>query len=160
LAGRLEHDPPLPSWRDQLTQRLPAGSVVKCFAAYDEPFWRTDGLNGQVASDTGPVKVTFDSSPPSGRPGVLMGFLEGDEARRATRLDASERREAVLGCFVRYFGPRAARPLEYVERDWMAEEFTRGCYGAHFGPGTWTAYGPVWREPVGRVHWAGAEYAT
>src|SRR5262249_41988946 len=32
LAGRLDYDPPLPSWRDQLTQRMPAGSVIKAYA--------------------------------------------------------------------------------------------------------------------------------
>jgi monoamine oxidase len=157
LAGRLEYDPVLPSWRDQLTQRLPAGSVVKCFAVYDEPFWRADGLNGQAVSDRGPVKVTFDNSPPSGRPGVLLGFLEGREARLAVRQAEAERRGQVLDCFARYFGLRAAEPLEYVERDWMAEEFTRGCYGAHFTTGVWTSYGEAWRTPVGRIHWAGAE---
>jgi monoamine oxidase len=157
LAGRLEYAPALPSWRDQLTQRLPAGSVVKAYASYDEPFWRVDGLNGQAISDRGPVKVTFDNSPPSGRPGVLMGFLEGNEARTWARTSAEERRAAVVACFVRYFGERAAKPVEYVERDWMDEEFTRGCYGAHFTPGVWTAYGHALRAPVGRVHWAGAE---
>lgn len=157
LAGRLDYEPALPSWRDQLTQRLPAGSVVKVYAGYDEPFWRADGLNGQAASDRGPVKITFDNSPPSGTPGVLMGFLEGDEARTWARRTAEERRDAVLGCFARYFGPKALAPNEYVERDWMAEELTRGCYGAHFTPGVWTAYGHALREPVGRIHWAGAE---
>ncbi|HSJ19683.1 MAG TPA: flavin monoamine oxidase family protein [Nocardioidaceae bacterium] len=157
LAGRLEYDPPLPSWRDQLTQRLPAGSVIKTYAVYDEPFWRAAGLNGQTVSDTGPVKVTFDNSPPSGTPGVLMGFVEAGDGRRLARRTPEERREAVLGCFVRYFGDRAAHPREFVERDWMAEEFTRGCYGAHFTPGVWTHYGHALREPVGRVHWAGAE---
>jgi monoamine oxidase len=159
LAGRLEYDPPLPSWRDQLTQRTPAGSVIKAYAIYPEPFWRQDGLNGQAASDTGPVKVTFDNSPPSGTPGVLMGFLEGKEARTWARRSQAERQEAVTGCFVRYFGQQAARPRQYVERDWMAEEFTRGCYGAHFAPGTWTSYGEAWRAPAGRIHWAGAECA-
>jgi len=159
LAGRLEYDPPLPSWRDQLTQRTPAGSVIKAFGIYPEPFWRADGLNGQAASDVGPVKVTFDTSPPSGTPGVLMGFLEGKQARIWARRSQAERREAVIGCFVRYFGRAAARPEQYVERDWMAEEFTRGCYGAHFAPGVWTSYGEAWRAPVGRLHWAGAECA-
>ena len=157
LAGRLEYHPPLPSWRDQLTQRMPAGSVIKVYAIYPEPFWRADGLNGQAASDTGPVKVTFDNSPPSGRPGVLMGFLEGNEARIWARSGVDTRRNAVIGSFVRYFGGAAAYPQQYIERDWMAEEFTRGCYGAHFAPGTWTSYGEAWRAPVGRIHWAGAE---
>lgn len=157
LAGRLEYAPTLPSWRDQLTQRLPAGSVIKLYAVYPEPFWRADGLNGQAASDEGPVKVTFDNSPPSGTPGILMGFMEANDGRTWARRSEAERRQAAVDCFVRYFGPRAAEPIAYVERDWMAEEFSRGCYGAHFTPGVWTAFGPALREPVGRIHWAGAE---
>jgi monoamine oxidase len=157
LAGRLEYRPALPSWRDQLTQRLPAGSVIKAFAVYDEPFWRADGLNGQVVSDQGPVKITFDNSPPSGRPGVLLGFFEAGDARRWARRDVADRRRALRECLARYFGRRAEAMVEYVERDWSAEEFTRGCYGAHFTPGVWTGYGHALRTPVGRVHWAGAE---
>ncbi|MHB1138442.1 MAG: flavin monoamine oxidase family protein [Microthrixaceae bacterium] len=157
LAGRLEYAPALPSWRDQLTQRLPAGSVIKVYAVYDRPFWRDDGLTGQAASDTGPVKVTFDNSPPSGTPGILVGFLEANDGRVWARRGVEERRDAVIECFARYFGPLARRPVEYLERDWMAEEFSRGCYGAHFTPGVWTAYGSALREPVGVLHWAGAE---
>ena len=157
LAGRLDYQPALPSWRDQLTQRLPAGSVIKLYAIYPEPFWRADGFNGQAASDQGPVKVTFDNSPPSGTPGVLMGFMEANDGRRWARRTEAERRQAAIGCFVRYFGPKAARPIDYLERDWMAEEFSRGCYGAHFTPGVWTAYGDALRTPIGRIHWAGAE---
>jgi monoamine oxidase len=160
LAGRIEYDPVMPAWRDQLTQRLPAGTVVKAFATYPTPFWRDNGLNGQVISDQGPVKVTFDVSPPNAEIGVLIGFVEGGEARRWQRLPEHERRRGVLDCFTKYLGAQAAEPVSYLEKNWSDEEFTRGCYGAHFGPGTWTSYGDVLREPVGRIHWAGAEYAV
>lgn len=160
LAGRIDYQPVLPSWRDQLTQRLPAGSVIKFHAVYDTPFWRAEGLNGQAASDEGPVKITFDNSPPEGTPGVLVGFLEANDGRIWARRTPEDRRRVVLDCLVRYFGQRAADPIDFVERDWMAEEFSRGCYGAHFTPGVWTAYGPALREPVGRIHWAGAECST
>jgi len=80
LAVRIAYDPPLPGYRDQLTQRMPLGTVAKCMAIYDEPFWRGDGLSGQGASDRGPVRLTFDNSPPDGSPGVLLGFLEGRRA--------------------------------------------------------------------------------
>lgn len=159
LAGRLEYDPPLPSWRDQLTQKLPAGSVIKVYAVYPTPFWRAAGLNGQAGSDRGPVKVTFDNTPPGYDRGILMGFIEAGDGRQWARRTPDERRAAVVACFVRYFGPQAADPLEYAERDWTAEEFSRGCYGAHFAPGVWTGFGPALREPVGRLHWAGAECA-
>jgi monoamine oxidase len=61
---------------------------------------------------------------------------------------------------VRWFGPKAAQPVDYVERDWSAEPWTRGCYGAHFPTGAWTRFGPALREPCGPIHWAGTETAT
>ncbi|HEV2074992.1 MAG TPA: FAD-dependent oxidoreductase, partial [Thermoleophilaceae bacterium] len=76
------------------------------------------------------------------------------------RAPAEERRQAVLDCFARWFGPRASRPERYIERDWAQEEWTRGCYGCYFPPGGWTQYGSSLRAPVGRLHWAGAETAT
>src|SRR5262245_21515967 len=45
LAGRIAYDPPLPGYRDQLTQRLPLGTVAKCMAVYEAPFWRAEGLS-------------------------------------------------------------------------------------------------------------------
>jgi monoamine oxidase len=160
LAGRIVYEPPLPGARDQLTQRLPAGSVIKCHAVYDTPFWRDAGLTGQAMGDRGPAKVVFDNSPPGGTPGVLLAFLEGAAARRLNRVRPDERRAAVLGSLVEFFGHHAADPVEYVELDWSEEEWTRGCYGAHFPAGVWTQYGPALRAPVGRIHWAGAETAT
>jgi monoamine oxidase len=160
LAGRIAYDPPLPGYRDQLTQRMPLGTVAKCMAVYDEPFWRSEGLSGQGTSDTGPVKLTFDNSPPDGSPGVVLGFLEGRHARELGRLRPAERRAAVLDCFARLFGPRASSPGAYVERLWADEEWSRGCYGCHMPTGAWTNYGPALREPIGPLHWAGAEYAT
>jgi monoamine oxidase len=160
LAGRLVYDPPLPGQRDQLTQRMPLGTVVKCMAVYDEPFWREEGLSGQGTSDAGPVRVTYDNSPPGGSPGVLLGFLEGRRARELGRVSAERRRAAVIDCFARLFGPRAARPDAYVERLWAEEEWTRGCYGCHLPPGAWTGFGPALRAPIGPLHWAGAEYAS
>jgi monoamine oxidase len=160
LAGRIAYDPALPGFRDQLTQRMPLGTVAKCMAIYDEPFWRADGLSGQGTSDTGPVKLTFDNSPPDGSPGVLLGFLEGRQARELGRLRLEERRAAVIDCFARLFGPKAGTPAAYVERLWAEEEWSRGCYGCHMPTGAWTNYGPAMREPIGPLHWAGAEYAT
>jgi monoamine oxidase len=160
LAGRIAYDPVLPSRRDLLTQKMPAGSVTKVNVVYDTPFWRAEGLSGQAAGDHAPIRFTFDNSPPSGSPGVLVCFLEGAQARRFARVDADARKRAVLASLAGYFGPRAGKPIDYIEQDWNAEEWTRGCYGAHLAPGVWTQFGPALREPVGRIHWAGTETAA
>jgi len=160
LAGRIDYDPGLPALRDQLTQRVPQGSAIKCQAIYSEPFWRKDGLSGQVISDTGPVKITFDNSPPGGSPGVMLGFLEGHDARVQGARSAAARKKAVLESFVRYFGPKAANPRSYVEQNWANEVYTRGCYVGYTPPGVLTEFGEALRRPIGRIHWAGAETAT
>lgn len=160
LAARIRFDPPLPALRDQLTQRAAMGTAIKCIAIYDEPFWRADGLNGQAASLPGPVQFAFDSSPPAGRPGLLIGFLDADAARRLGAAPAAERREAVLGAFARLFGPPANRPAGWIEHDWSADPWSRGCYAAVMPPGGWTSFGAALRRPAGRVHWAGTETAT
>ena len=157
LAGRIEYSPALPSAREQLTQRTPMGSVIKCQVIYDEPFWRKDGLSGQATGDGTGTRVVFDNSPPDGTPGILLAFVEGDEARRLGRESAAVRRQTVLDSLVRYFGPRAAKPEAFLELDWQQEKWSGGCYGTLFGPNVWTRYGPALREPVGPIHWAGTE---
>jgi monoamine oxidase len=66
----------------------------------------------------------------------------------------------VLSGFARLFGSRAATPIDYADKDWAAEEWTRGCYGAFMPPNTWTVFGDALRKPIGPIHWAGAETAV
>ena len=160
LAARIDYRPALPARRDQLTQRMPQGSAIKCQAVYERPFWRDDGLAGQAVSDRGPARITFDNSPPDGGPGVLLGFVEGKFARAFAGRPARERRAAVLDNFAQLFGERALRPVRYVEKDWSTEEWTRGCFVGFTPPGVLLDYGEALRRPVGRIHWAGAETAT
>jgi monoamine oxidase len=160
VSALIGYEPALPAMRAQLLQRFPAGTVYKCMAIYDEPFWRKDGLTGQATSDTGPCKITFDNTPPDASPGVMLGFIEGQEARRWEGRPAEERRKAVLECFARYYGDRARSPVAYVDKSWADEIWTRGCYGGYLPPGVWTDFGPHVRAPHGRIGWAGAETAT
>nr|MDT0666516.1 FAD-dependent oxidoreductase [Micromonospora sp. DSM 115978] len=102
----------------------------------------------------------FDNTPPSGAPGVLLGFLGGRQWRAWAGRPARERRGAVLRSFAQVVGRDALRPRAYVEQDWTAEPWTRGGPTAVAGPGVLTELGP-WRDrPFGRVRWAGAEHAN
>ncbi|HXW39038.1 MAG TPA: flavin monoamine oxidase family protein [Acidimicrobiales bacterium] len=160
LAARIEYEPLLPTERAQLCQRMPMGAVIKCMAVYDEAFWRAEGLTGQATDELGPAQLTFDNSPPSGTPGVLLAFVEGTHARHLSDRSAGERREAVTAGLARIFGPRAGRPSEFLELDWSSEQWSGGCYGAHLAPGVLSEFGPALRAPCGRIHWAGTESAT
>ena len=159
LAGRLRYSPALPAQRDGLTQQMPMGSVIKIQVAYERPFWREAGLSGQVFSMDDPVGAVLDNTPKGSDQGVLVGFFDGAHARVASRLSRDERQAVAVDCLVRYFGPEAGNVLEYVDKDWTEEEYTRGCYGGRLGAGVWTQYGAALAGPIGRIHWAGAETA-
>src|SRR4029079_13924341 len=113
-----------------------------------------NGLNGYTFSDTGPIKITYDNSPPEGSPGVLVGFMEGNDGR-AFYSDNRARRAAALECFARYYGERALRPRHYVDVVWPAEQWTRGAYGSFNPPGVITAFRGAGSGPVGPMRFAG-----
>jgi monoamine oxidase len=160
LAAALHYDPPLPTDKAQLLDRLPAGSVMKFLAVFDDAFWRAEGLAGETVGADSPIEMTLDGSPPSGRPGIIMGFAFGPMARRLGRLDPEQRRRTVLAEYARRFGVRANNPVDYFDHEWANEEWSRGGMMARWAPGVLTQYGHALRAPVGRIHWAGTETAT
>lgn len=160
LAARLRYHPALPADRDQLVSRMPMGRVIKVNVSYPEPFWRTAGFSGQANSDRRAVGTVFDNTVPGSALGVLVGFLEGRHADAAARLDPAQRRERVLADLAGYFGPQAHKPAGFLELDWAAEEYSRGCYAGFATPGTLSRFGPALRAPIGPLHWAGTETAT
>lgn len=159
LAMGLEHDPPLPQWRLDAADTVNPGNVIKCFLLFDRPFWRDRGLSGQSSADEGAVRVTFDTTLEGASQGQLMGFIAGPTAASLSSRTPQMRERAFLESVKASFGADVPKPAGFVERDWAAEPFSRGCHGAHFSPGIWTAVGPGLAEPEGVLHWAGAEYA-
>ena len=162
LAGRIRYTPALPPQRDQLTQAVQMGSVIKFQIAYETPFWRAAGQSGLIAwfDPESPIVVAYDNCPQDARCGVMLGFFEAAQARRYSRVPVEERKQVAIEQLVMALGEQARNPIDYVDQDWSAEEWTRGCYGGRLTPGAWTQFGPAMREPVGRLHWAGTETAT
>lgn len=160
LAGRLRYDPPMPANRDALTQQIPAGDVIKFQAQYETPFWRDDDLSGEAFSLDHSVALTYDNCVPDSDRGILVGFVEGHHAKVFNELNEDERQHRILADLVDMFGPEAGEPIDFLQRNWKEEPFTRGCYGGRLGTGLWTHLGEHLCKPVGLIHWAGAETAT
>lgn len=166
LAGQIEYHPMLPDAHSQLMRQLPAGAIFRVITQYDEPFWRRRGLTGQTAAPQSPVMVSIDQSPPSPMAGamppygLLSSYAGGPTAAELAAMDPERRKQLWLGELAARFGEPAARPLDYCETDWSAEQWSLGGMIAHFPPGILTSYGPALHEPFRRVYWAGTERAT
>jgi monoamine oxidase len=157
VIPRIHFEPQLPPAYVQFFQRQPMGATIKVNAIYPTPFWRKAGLSGSVVSDTGPIEVVYDNSPHDGRPGVLVGFMEGSEGRAQFAKSPAARRHAALSCFVRYFGAAAAKPIGFHDMVWAHEQYTLGAYGTFNPPGVLTGLGRLVDHHVGPIHFAGAD---
>jgi monoamine oxidase len=159
LADRISFDPPLPATLDQMAQHMSMGSIGKAIAIYDTPFWRSSGLNGAVTSETGTILTTFDSSPPDGNFGALMGFIEPVSMRRLDSASDEEISAEVMKDYVQYFGPQAANVTGWVIMRWDNEVFSRGGPVANMGPGVLTQWGKYMKASADGIHFAGTERA-
>ena len=154
LAQRIEFRPALREPRAMAATGR--GCAIKVHLRYPAPVWREHGLSGWSVSTNGPLLSTVDDSPPDESAGVLTGFVTGAAASAFSVLSPAEQRDAVLAHTRRLFA-QLPPPTRCIVTDWLAEEYSAGCYAALFGPGDWLRLGPTLTAPHGRVHWAGTE---
>jgi len=96
--------------------------AVKCVAVYETPFWRDAGWSGFAFSHIGPLREVHDACTADGSVAALWGFVAGDDDIRS--LAPGERARLVFAQLARLFGPPAADPVQYFERDWSADPNT------------------------------------
>jgi monoamine oxidase len=158
LCTQIDFGAALSAQRAQLARRMPQSAMIKVHVAYREPFWRHNGHSGRVVSDALPLGIVMEDTPDEGA-ALLIGLAEGAQALELSAMDAEARRARIMDCLTGLFGPQANDAIGYSEKDWLADEWSRGAMG-HMGPGVLTHYGPALRAPCGRVHWASSETAT
>jgi monoamine oxidase len=157
MTQRIRIDPLPPVSRLQSVQRTGNGSCIKAFPVYRTAFWRAQGLNGVVQSNSTPFPAVFDNSPPDGSPGVLFALIENVEARRLSQVSPARRKAEVLNGLALAFGEQARHPIRYLEFNWCNEPWAQGGAAAFFAPGLLTEYRYLFDKPIGRVHFAGTE---
>ena len=161
LAGRIDYSPEPPGRARGADPAPAAGDPLKVDGRLRPAVLARAGAQRAAAlSLNGPVTATFDDSPPDGSPGVLFGFVGGDEDRRFLATPRAERRAQVLENFASFFGAEASDPLDYFETNWPAERWSRGGPVGVPGPGVLVGQGSALRRPIGRIHWAGTETST
>ncbi|MEZ4337229.1 MAG: FAD-dependent oxidoreductase [Sandaracinaceae bacterium] len=158
VGRRIEYVPGLPPARRRILDRSPTGATTKHLLLYDRPFWRDDGLSGEIVCDEGPFAVAFDNG--EGDQAALLAFAVGHPAREAALLSEEERHRRVRARLAEALGPKAATPIAHVEKDWAREPWSRGCPVGLPGTGVLSTDGDGGlRAPHGPIHWAGTETA-
>jgi monoamine oxidase len=109
----------------QQSQTWMAGQA-KFVATYATPFWREQGLSGQIFSQTGPMVEVHDASTDihqnSGSFG-LFGFI-GWPASRRSQMTEQQIQDACLAQLAACYGPVAYDFSECYFKDWATDQFT------------------------------------
>ncbi len=150
----------LPLERIAIHQRMNPGSVLKCIASYKTPFWREAGYSGEAFSPHGLVRATFDDCSADGTHAALVAFVVGDRARELSTVAPDDRRRLLLSDLGRLHGAKAHHPTALVDKDWLSDEWSAGCYVGVMPPRLLTESAAGLRAPYGLLHFAGTETAV
>jgi len=153
---RIRFDPPLGEEKRALAESIPFSSAIRIFVQMARPYWRDQGHNGFAVTDTvGEVWDPHFDAPRS--PALLVCYAKDDLARELGALDASARLERAVDGLEQVF-PGARRHAEggvsffWDEQPWIGGGWPLARHGfAHRVS--------IFREPEGRIHFAG-DYAA
>ncbi len=95
---------------------------AKMVAIYESPFWREEGLSGDVISQVGPLSEIHDASPVDGEVFSLFGFFATPPQQRHRNKSIMDAK--IIGQLTRLFGEKAASPMEIVYKDWARDVLT------------------------------------
>ncbi|TPX08933.1 uncharacterized protein E0L32_009637 [Thyridium curvatum] len=166
--GNVEFDPPLPTWKSDVVNRLGFGVLNKLVLVYKEAFWDEDrdifgvlrnpknrsSLNQRdYASQRGRMFQWFNVTHTTGMPCLiaLMAGEAGFDTEQSCNDDLLNEATDVLRSV---FGARVPAPLEFVVTRWTSDKFARGSYSSA-GPDMKADDYDVMARPIGNLHFAG-----
>jgi monoamine oxidase len=117
--------PPLDDGLVQTWNSIPtwmAGHSKMVFI-YDEPFWREQGLSGEVFSRQGPLTEIYDGSPEDESFYALTSFV-GLNAVQRRQVHADQLVNACMAQLERLFGEASRKVKNIHVSDWSSEPYT------------------------------------
>ncbi|WWC61556.1 uncharacterized protein I303_104140 [Kwoniella dejecticola CBS 10117] len=151
VADSIKFDPPLPETTMHEYKATPTwmANAAKYLAVYEKPFWREQGLSGDVFSRVGPMAEIHDATSHDGS-AALVGFLA--TKRQPGVPNQPELMNACREQLGRIFGKDALKTEGEVIKDWSTEVFTATPDDRVQSRGHATSSPPI--SPVDGV-WAG-----
>jgi monoamine oxidase len=163
--SKIMFKPMLPQQKRFISQHNFMGSIMKVLVLYKKNFWKDKGFTGEVVSDCvdSPAFNIFDDSRPNEESGemqpALVVFLNGAVQRSwESRPDLISK---ILAKIKIYFdSEEALNPMHIEVQNWGQEYGIYGGPVANFPPGVLSQLTEEIGTPVGRIYFAGTEYAT
>jgi monoamine oxidase len=134
------------------------GNNIKYLMSLKSAVWRRSELGPELLSD-GPVSLTWHGTDGQKGPGeLLVAFSGGPPADVCRAWTAAERDKNYLAELNKVYRGIAGSFVRARFMDWPADSWAKGSYSFP-APGQVTSQGPILRQGIGRLHFAG-EYTS
>ncbi|RLJ33272.1 flavin-dependent amine oxidoreductase [Chryseobacterium sp. 7] len=160
VVKNIKFTPELPIEKQTLINSMEMGTVIKCNAIYDRPFWEETGLSGSMVCLDEIVELSVDNSVPGSDRGIITSLIHANRAKELLQLSEHERKEILLKAYANIFGEKALNPIMYIDYSFTNNPWIGGAYSGLFKNGIYSKYGKYLTKPSGNIHWAGTETST
>ena len=146
--------PSLSEEKRRAIRAIPYFNCTKVFLQMRRPFWTAQGLSGFAVTDLPVQEVWSLAHGQRSSRGILLAYMNGDNALHMAAKPESERVRATLDHMERVF-PGAHEHFEgAATKSWDQDPWVRGA-NAYFKPGQMTTLYSVVGRAEGRIHFAG-----
>ena len=154
----LEVSPPFSTIKQRAIRELPYTSAARIYLQSRREFWTGEGLGISAYTDLPVMAIVNSTLNQPGTRGIIDSYTTGDEARRLTAMNETERLKFALGQIEKVY-PAIGKNFEGgTSVCWDEDRWARGAY-AWFKPGQMSDLLPHIARPEGRIHFAG-EHAS
>ena len=124
MAQSILFNPPVDNSMMQLWKSIPTWMATHCklLFVYAEPFWRAQGLSGEVFSHCGPLTEIYDAS--GAEDCFALTSFVGLSAQRRHQMSIEEIKQASLIQLQKLFGDEALNVLEIHIKDWSEDSYS------------------------------------
>jgi monoamine oxidase len=152
--AKIDFVPALPADLTQAANEMNYGAHTKVLLQYQQRFWRDFGFGGDTISDL-PIGWTWEGTDQqAGNSGIMIGYTSGDFAD-ADKYATNDKIIAAKRAEIDAMYPGAdALFINAKVQAWHREPWSGGGYAA-YGPGQVTAFWNLFRQPQGKIFFAG-----
>ena len=154
VLNNIAFTPALPAVMQSAADELNYGSHTKVLLEYSKRFWIDFGVGGDTISEL-PIGWTWEGTDQQeGESGIMISYTSGgfaDADINASEADIIASKRAQIE--IMYPGADELFVSANVHA-WHREQYTMGGYAA-YGPGQVVAYWNAFRQPHGKVYFAG-----
>ncbi|MCF6437245.1 FAD-dependent oxidoreductase [Pseudoalteromonas sp. MMG022] len=160
VLNKITFTPALPEQLTQAAEHINYGTHSKVLLRYSKRFWLDHNLGGDTVVASLPTGWTWETTErQGGEGGILIAYTSGDFSKMQQHWSDQQVIDTRLAEIELMYPGSSQYFIEAKSQDWLNEQWTKGGFLA-YGPGQMSAYWALFKQPIGRIYFAGEHTDT